>query len=224
MTTPIDDLSALGLRTPADLAPARTDNNRLGQEEFLNLMVAQLRNQDPFKPMENGDFIAQMAQFGTVSGIEGLQQSFDNLSGQLVSQQALQAASLVGREVLAPTGVGQLEEGGMLHGQIQLDQPAGEVNVNVYDASGQLVRRLPLGSQGEGSVAFNWDGLKDDGSYAPPGTYLVGAEASYNGEPTAVEAYVAAEVQGVTLSRNGGLTLDLAGVGPIAFEQVRTIQ
>ena len=95
MTTPVDgsfDLSSLGLGVPA--ATKKTD---LGQTDFLNLMMTELKNQDPTKPMDSSSFLGQLAQFGTVSGLANLQTSFDSLKTSLVSNQALQAASLVGR-------------------------------------------------------------------------------------------------------------------------------
>ncbi len=225
MVSPIDSslLSGLGLRSVQDAQESSKDKNKLGQEDFMALMVAQLRNQDPFEPMENGDFLAQIAQFSQVSGLQDLQKSFNELSESLVSNQALQAATLVGREVLAPTGLGVLAQGGSIRGSVELPTASSEVAVKVYDSAGQLVRRLPLGSQAAGDVHFNWDGLRDDGTYAPPGTYLISAEAEFNGRNEAIEALVANQVNGVTLGRGGGLLLDLAGVGPLDFSQVKQI-
>ena len=121
-----------------------TDNEReeLGQTEFLELMTAQLENQDPFKPLENGDFLAQIAQFSTVSGIGDLQKSFDKLSTSLVSNQALQAANLVGHKVLAPTGTVGLTQGGSVKGSIELPAASSQVTINVLDRSGQTIREL----------------------------------------------------------------------------------
>lgn len=216
-------LSGLGLRSIQDAQTKDKDANKLGQEDFMKLMVAQLRNQDPFEPMENGDFLAQIAQFSQVSGLQDLQQSFDDLSTSLVSNQALQAASLVGRDVLAPTGIGVLEQGGNIRGSIELPSSSSRVAVKIYDSSGQLVRRMELGNQAAGDVLYQWDGLRDNGSYAAPGTYLVSAEAEFNGRNEAVEAFVANRVNGVTLGNGGSLLLDLAGVGPLDFNQVKQI-
>lgn len=216
-------LSGLGLRSIQDTQTKDKDANKLGQEDFMKLMVAQLRNQDPFEPMENGDFLAQIAQFSQVSGLQDLQKSFDDLSTSLVSNQALQAASLVGRDVLAPTGIGVLEQGGNIRGSIELPSSSSQVAVKIYDSSGQLVRRMELGSQATGDVLYQWDGLRDNGSYAAPGTYLVSAEAEFNGRNEAVEAFVANRVNGVTLGNGGSLLLDLAGVGPLDFNQVKQI-
>src|SRR5687768_6194672 len=98
MPSPVDALGGLGLGVPQ--AAAKGD---LGQEDFLQLMLTQLKNQDPFKPMESGEFLGQIAQFGTVQGLAGLQTSFDSLSASLVSNQALQASALVGRSALVET-------------------------------------------------------------------------------------------------------------------------
>ena len=88
--------------------PQQRSNDELGQEDFLTLMISQFRNQDPFEPMDNGDFLGQLAQFGTVSGIENLNSAFAGLAGSIQSEQALQAANLVGRDVLAATDIGPL--------------------------------------------------------------------------------------------------------------------
>jgi flagellar basal-body rod modification protein FlgD len=195
----------------------------MGQEQFLELMTTQLQNQDPFKPMESGDFLTQIAQFSTVEGIGDLNKSFTELSNSLVSNQALQASSLVGRNVLASTGIAALGENGSVSGTVQLPEDSTEVTVNVYDQSGQLIRRLSLGAQDAGDAAFKWDGKRDDSKYAEPGNYFISAEATTGGKTEAVETLIASEVRSVTLSNSGGLLLDLAGIGPLDFKEVRQI-
>lgn len=216
-------LSGLGVRTVQDAQAQTKDKTKLGQEDFMALMIAQLRNQDPMAPMENGEFLGQIAQFSQVSGLQDLQKSFDELSTSLVSNQALQAASLVGRDVLAPTGLGVLAQGGAIRGDVELPSASPQVTVKIYDSAGQVVRTLELGSQASGSALFQWDGLRDDGTYAQPGTYLVSAAAEFNGSNEAIEANVVNRVNGVTLGNNGGLLLDLAGVGPLDFTEVKQI-
>ena len=215
-------LSGAEFRTVQDLN-AKSSRKELGQEQFLELMTTQLQNQDPFKPMESGDFLSQIAQFSTVEGIGDLNDAFSGLSQSLVSNQALQATNLVGREVLAPTGVAALSQGGSIRGNVELPAASGEVVVNVYDQAGQVVRRLELGSQAAGPVAFQWDGLKNDGQFASPGNYFISAEASIDGQFEAVETLLASEVRSVTLSNSGGLLLDLDGIGSLDFSEVRQI-
>jgi len=215
-------LSGAEFRTVQDLK-AEGSRKEMGQEQFLELMTAQLQNQDPFKPMESGDFLSQIAQFSTVEGIGDLNDSFSGLSQSLVSNQALQATNLVGRQVLAPTGVAALTQGGNIRGNVELPAASGEVVVNVYDQAGQVVRRLELGSQAAGPVAFQWDGLKNDGQFASPGSYFISAEASIDGQFESVETLLASEVRSVTLSNSGGLLLDLDGIGSLDFSEVRQI-
>lgn len=200
-----------------------TGRKELGQSDFLKLMTTQLQNQDPFKPMENGDFLAQIAQFSTVTGIEDLNKSFNDLGQSLVSNQALQASSLVGRQVMAPTGVAALQAGGSISGSVELPAASTEVTVNVYDQSGQVVRKLTLGPQASGAADFRWNGARDDGSFAEPGTYFINAEAIVGDRSEAVETLVASTVRSVTLSNSGGLLLDLDGVGTLDFNEVRQI-
>jgi flagellar basal-body rod modification protein FlgD len=173
--------------------------------------------------MESGDFLSQIAQFSTVEGIGDLNDAFAGLSQSLVSNQALQATNLVGREVLAPTGVAALSQGGNIRGNVELPAASGEVVVNVYDQAGQVIRRLELGSQAAGPVAFQWDGLKNDGQFASPGSYFISAEASIDGQFESVETLLASEVRSVTLSNSGGLLLDLDGIGSLDFSEVRQI-
>ena len=218
-------LSGLGLRSVQDAqAQGKTnDANRLSTDNFMELLIAQIQNQDPMEPMDNSEFIAQIATISQVTGLQELQASFDDLSNSLVSNQALQAASLVGRQVLAPTGLGVLEEGGSIRGSLELSTASPEVSVTIFDSAGETVRRLPLGSQAAGDVAFQWDGLRDDGTYAAPGTYLISAAAEVDGTDEAIEAFVVNQVDGVTLGSGGRLLLDLAGVGLLDFNHVKQI-
>lgn len=223
MVDTVNGAGGVDLRTLQDLSAAQSASKELGQEDFLELMTTQLQNQDPLKPMENGDFLAQIAQFSTVDGIKDLNDNFATLSQSLVSNQALQATNIVGRQVLAPTGVAALKQGGSIDGRVELPAASGDVVVNVYDQAGQVIRRLDLGSQASGSVDFKWDGLKDDGTFATPGNYFVSAEASIDGTYETVETLIASDVSSVTLSNSGGLLLDLDGIGSLDFNEVRQI-
>jgi len=199
--------------------------DQLGKTEFLSLMITQLKTQDPFSPMENGDFISQMAQFSSVTGLAELQQSFEKLANSLQSNQALQASSLVGRTVLVPSAVGTLPTGGALAGALDLPASSGSVAVTIQDSAGQIIRRLELGSQAAGEVSFNWDGITNAGVVAQPGRYFVSAEAGINGDTVALETLMSTSVESVTLGRGGaGLTLNLTDGNIVDFSSVREIK
>ncbi len=178
-------------------------NNQLGQEEFLTLMITQLQNQDPTKPMDDGEFISQMAQFSTVEEIGGMSRSLESLAESLTATTALQASTMVGRSVLVEGDTGLLNEGQSLKGGVELPAPLSNAFVRVFDTAGQIVRELPLGSQGAGVANFEWDGTRSDGSSADPGTYFVSA-GFVNGESEeALPTYMASQVASVTLNSGG---------------------
>lgn len=203
--------------------PTRQPVKSLGQEQFLELMVAQLKNQDPMKPMQNGEFLGQLAQFGTVNGIQQLQQSFAGLSASLQSNQALMASSLVGRSVLVPSAQAALGDSGAISGVVDFPVSTANASVGIYTEAGQLVRRIDLGAQPTGQARFTWDGASDGGQALPPGQYRIRAESVDGGVTTARDTLVSAKVDSVSLGGTQGLMLNLAGIGAVPLAQIRQI-
>ncbi len=199
-------------------------NDELGQAEFLELMTAQLKYQDPLKPMENGDFLGQMAQFGTVSGINDLNTTFNTMSASFQSNQALQASTLVGRRVLVPATSGHLSDGQALQGAVEIDQPANRLVITIKNSAGQLLHRQDLGVQQAGLVDFEWDGNDADGNRLPAGEYQIEAQAHRGTEITAGATFTVVDVESVTLGVGGqDLTLSVTGLGDVDMSQVRKI-
>jgi flagellar basal-body rod modification protein FlgD len=209
----------LGLALKQDTSKSK----KIGQEQFLELMVAQLKNQDPTKPLQSGEFLGQLAQFGTVNGIQEMQSSISDLSTSLRSNQALMASGLVGRTVLAPGDVGQLTAGAGLSGALDLPASAGDVVLSISDASGQLVQRLSMGPQAAGQLTFNWDGKMANGMTATPGLYKINAQAISGNDKFAVNTSVLSRVDSVTLGDPKGMTLNLSGLGPVQLSDVKQI-
>ena len=212
------DLDALGLTR------IQEDQRReLGQEDFLALMITQLENQDPFKPLESGDFLGQLAQFGTVEGLTSLNSSFESLAESLVSNQALQAATLVGRSVLVNTDVGFLEEGRWLTGAVELAQPATAVRLQISDSAGALIQQIDLGAQNAGPVTFQWGGNTESGIPAAPGAYRVTAQVFVGGQQVeSVPIFMNALVDSVAFGARG-LNVNLRGLGEVPFSSIRHI-
>ena len=86
-------------------------------------MTTQLQNQDPFAPMDNGDFIAQMAQFSTVTGIQEVNNSIGQLVDEFDQARIATASNLLGHSVLVPGDIGRADEEGQLHGVLDLPEP-----------------------------------------------------------------------------------------------------
>ncbi len=199
-------------------------SNELGKDEFLNLLVAQLNNQDPLSPQDNGAFIAQLAQFSQVEGIGKLNTSMDSMVSGYQSSQALQASSLVGRKVIIPTDKAVVDTSETFKASLVLPAASSNVYVNVYDNAGSTVSRVNLGQQAAGNVSFMWDGKDASGNTLPPGTYKFEAQASYGAETKGLYTMLPANVDSVTLGQNGGeLMLNLAGLGSIGLSKVQVI-
>ncbi|MEZ5548059.1 MAG: flagellar hook capping FlgD N-terminal domain-containing protein [Pseudomonadales bacterium] len=122
---------------------SQTDKSDSGESDFLKLLVAQLNNQNPLSPQDNGEFLSQLAQFSTVEGVEKLNLTMEKFSSSMLSSQALQATALVGRSVLIPSDTGRLNSGSALTGMVELPASTGNLALKIYNESGELVRQLP---------------------------------------------------------------------------------
>lgn len=203
--------------------PEETKSNELGQRAFLELMVAQLNNQDPLSPQDNTEFVAQLAQFSSVEGIDRLNTTTDTMAATFRSSQALQASAMVGRTVHVPGDQAILNEGGNITGIADLESSTHKLLVNIYDQMGKPVHSIDFGATAQGEVNFAWDGKDKDGNSLPPGVYRVEALASVDGKMAALPTAVSANVNSVTIGKNNDLTLNVAGVGKVSVSQVREI-
>jgi flagellar basal-body rod modification protein FlgD len=221
ITTETDLYESLGLTRELEAAKG----NDLKMEDFLELMVTELTNQDPMEPLDNKDLATQISQFATVSGIDELNTSFSGLSESLVSNQALQAANLVGREVLVPSNLGVFTTGSTMDGVIDLDSSAGDVVVRVSNLNGELMKEINLGTQPAGRVNFSWDGSLETGGYADTGYYHVTAQAVVDNETVTPQPLLEAKVNSVNLGGASGqeMQLNLEGLGTISFNDVAEI-
>ncbi len=206
-------------------AAAAKKKTSLGQDEFLKLMTTQMTHQDPNNPMQNGEFLSQMAQFGTVSGIQDLQKSFATFSSSISSDQALQAASLVGRDVTVTSTQGVLASGGEISGTVNLTSSTPDLTIAVTNAvTGELIKTIDLGNQSAGNVPFNWDGTNSAGTLSNPGTYKIAASAPVNGANTMFTTDINSKVGSVVMATGTtGMKVNLADGSSVDFGQVKQI-
>ena len=200
------------------------NRNELGQDAFLELMVTQFKNQDPFSPMENGEFLSQVAQFTTATGIDELKTSFNGVAASINSDQALAASSMIGRNVLVAIPLGVLEAGGGVAGSVEVPVESPVVTVDVMDSAGQVVRTINLGEQPAGLTNFEWDGETASGEQAPPGQYSFEARLQADGVMQSTNVLVQARVASVNLGgAGGGISLNIDGLGALSMADVRQI-
>jgi len=159
-------------------------NAELGKEEFLKLLITQLRHQDPLNPMEGTEFASQLAQFNSVEQLINLNDKVSNLAeAQDLMSSGLHnslAATLTGKQVKAISeqiGVGPEPAG--IH--FRLQQLASEVKISIRDTNGSVIRSETLENIGKGDHQWQWDGNTDNGRQVPEGSYSIQLSAT-NGD------------------------------------------
>lgn len=152
-------LKKIGVNNEGDTKKASKDT--LGQSDFLKLMTTQLQNQDPFAPMENAEFIAQMAQFSTVTGITDMNTTLASMADQLGEFRIATAANLLGSSVMIPGNYARPDETGEIHGMLDLPSASGITNLTFSNAAGDVLHQMQLGAQPAGLVGFSWTDLPE---------------------------------------------------------------
>ncbi|MGD2167577.1 MAG: flagellar hook assembly protein FlgD [Gammaproteobacteria bacterium] len=211
-----------GLTLPqSDSAPR---NAELGQAEFLELMLTQIQNQDPFEPMENGAFVAQLAQFSTVTGLGEISTSVAALSDVLLANQTLQASTMVGRSVLVESDEVLLPATGPLRGSVELPIDAASAQIRIKSPNGQLVKEFAVTGKPGSLVEFSWDGITNDGTAAPAGTYAVSASANNGSANIDAPTFTQVQVVSVSLDPSGSGSLITTEDGrELRLTQVRAV-
>ncbi|OMH30003.1 flagellar hook capping FlgD N-terminal domain-containing protein [Motiliproteus sp. MSK22-1] len=188
---------------------------------FMELMIANLRNQDPTSPAETSEFMNQISDMTMVEGITNLNTSMESLTSSLLSSQtALQASSMVGQKVYVESDQARADStSGIIDGVVELETSASDVQVSVFDDVGSLVGQFSLGAQAKGDANFDWqleEGMKLGG-------YRIEATATIDGEPTSVPVFVGMNVNSVTLGQNGvGMKVNVDG-GSVSLDEIKQI-
>lgn len=217
-----DIINGTGAAGSASQSSGIKKKDQLGQAEFLELMIAQLQNQDPFKAMDPSQFLGQLAQFGTVSGIQEMQAAFGTLSDAMRSSQVLDGSAMIGREVLVASDEATLQAEGSVKGAFDVPKGASSLTLNIRNENGVLVRRMTL-PETSGLQEFSWDGIADDGARAPAGDYTFEAVASGGGQSVSLEMLLSSRVNSVTIDSARGLTLNTSDLGARSLSDVRRV-
>jgi flagellar basal-body rod modification protein FlgD len=221
-------------RSETETTSARTANAasakkaELNQEDFLTLMITQLKNQDPMKPLDPSQYVGQLAQFSQVSGLAEMNKQMTALTDSLRGNQVLDGAALIGRAIIAPGNNIYLPpvDGETPRGpQGLIDVPAGASSVQlvVRDSAGALVRAVAL-DNARGAQAFTWDGTTDSGGAAAAGAYKIEVIAKVGNENVSLKTSVAANVSSVALDpATGSLVLDTDTLGELDMSDVERV-
>lgn len=210
---------------PAGMEPRKSTrevSSTLGKDDFLNLLVTQLQNQDPLKPMDSTEFTAQLAQFTSLEQLSNINTNLETLRREQASVRDLQAVGFMGKMLEAPGDTVRVGTDGCDDLRFELAADAAAVFANLYDPAGSYVRTLEAGAMPAGRQRISWDGEDFDGNRLPEGRYTYELMAvDLDRQPVDVAAFTAARVNGVRYL--DGRPYLLAGGGEVPLDEVRRI-
>lgn len=204
--------------------PKAKENVKSDQTDFMKLMIAQLKNQNPLDPKDGAEFLSQLAQFTQVEGITKLNDQFTGLSSRLRSSQALQATALVGRKVRVESDKAMYTSGATISGSADLPMSSTNINMTVTDRTGKLVTQMNLPTSKAGPIPISWNGKDLNGNSVPEGEYTIAVKAEQSGKMEALKTELDSNVNSVTIGTDGAMTLNIAAVGAVPIEKVTQIK
>jgi flagellar basal-body rod modification protein FlgD len=219
-------LSGLGIKRTGTSAPKVSTTGAkttLDQSDFLALMTAQMKNQDPFNPVDNTQMVAQMAQFSSTAGISQMNATLTTIANKLNSASASDAMGYVGKAVLTQGNTAYERTNGGLAGAVELDGSATDVNVSIADKNGNVVKTIQLGAQAAGTATYDWDGKDDAGNKIENGPYSITVDAANLSKTVTARGLVWAPVESAALPSGGVPTLKVTGIGTVKTDAIRGV-
>lgn len=192
------------------------------KDNFLKLLVTQMKYQDPMNPMDSAQMTSQIAQLNTVEGINQLNATVSSLQASLMASQSMQSASLIGKTILADGNSISLLNGSA-NLSMRLEGAAESVVVDVINSSGRIIKTTDLGANAGGIKSFTWDGSTNEGGTAPDGQYTFQVNAKKLNQTVAVTPLTQATVSGVELT-SAGTQLSLNNGTNIAMSTIRGVR
>ena len=178
-------------------------NKAMGKDDFLKLLVAQLKNQDPLAPQDNTQFVAQLAQFSSLEAAMGTNSRLDAITSQNQGLANTQVVGLVGKIATVKGSLVTYQGSGIAAPVgFTLSSATDSTNVSIQDSSGKVIRTIPLGAHNAGLVKINWDGRDDHGNVMGAGTYAVSVQAkTKDGSAVAVTQETTGQVKSVAFDK-----------------------
>ncbi len=191
------------------------------QDRFLKLLVTQMKNQDPLKPLDNAEVTSQLAQISTVTGIDKLNNTLQILNSDVEDSLSVEATNMIGHNAFVSGNIIELKEGSAKVG-FELEQPVDQLTVTIKDSAGLVVREIDLKAYSEGISSISWDGKTNSGSTAPEGTYTFEVTAEQGGDNIKVTPLALGSVKSVSTGDDGTL-LDMGKLGLINLSNVKQV-
>ncbi|MFM0034071.1 flagellar hook assembly protein FlgD [Paraburkholderia strydomiana] len=220
--TLLDTMNGTNSSTSSTSSTSGTSATDL-QNTFLQLLVAQLKNQDPTNPMDSSQMTSQLAQISTVQGISQLNTSLSSLSTQLSAGQQSQAALLIGSTVLAPGNSISVASGKAGAFGVTLANDVSDLQVVVKNSAGTIVNTIDLGKQSAGTIPVGWTPTDTAGNALPDGTYTITAMGTINGQQATATTLTGATVESVVTQSSGTAGLVLSNGTTVGLTSVAAI-
>ncbi|BHH83374.1 flagellar hook assembly protein FlgD [Desulforhopalus sp. 52FAK] len=218
MSDYINPLSASSRATSGTTLYDQKDRSVMGKEDFLMLLVEQLKNQDPTNPEDATEFTSQLTEFSSLEQLENLNTSMDSLIASNQNSDKISTLGTIGKDV-AYKGSEISYSGESVGFGYLLNTTAAEVTITLSQ-NGGTVATLEGTELSAGNHFLSWDGLTDDGEQAPVGDYDISISATDSaGASVAVTSLIRSEVTGVDLGGTSGGTL-ITVAGEIPFSSI----
>lgn len=206
-----------------DQVPVSDNSNaQLSQEDFFALLTEQLSNQDPTKPVDNDQMVAQMTSFTMADSLSSLNDKFDAFAQSMNSNQALQATSLIGQQVLVASDQGSTWQDGNVLGTVVAEAEVQDMVIQITDEIGTVVRTVQAGTQAAGNITFGWDGKDDHGNSLPRGNYKIEASGTVDGLNQQLPVVMNAQISGSAVAERDIQDLEIIVEDQVG-QTIRTI-
>jgi flagellar basal-body rod modification protein FlgD len=207
----------------AQQSASAAQNTSMGQGAFLTLFTTQLKNQDPTDPVQNSDFVAQLAQFSQLEATTSMQQSLQTLVTSMGNSSLMGAASLIGKTVGIPNGPVTVSSGAVSQASINLPTGADGVTLSIYNSTGSLVNTVTYGTQAAGNMQLTWNGTDTSGNTVPDGYYTYKVSAISSGTTSTPSVTTQSAVVGVSSNSDGSTSLTVGNGQSVLLSTVSNI-
>jgi flagellar basal-body rod modification protein FlgD len=196
-----------------------SSNKEVTKEDFLKLLISQLQNQDPLKPLDNQEFAQQLATFNSLEQLISVNQKLGALADKMAQSSEFGATSLLGKQVVSAGNQLSIKQGEGTAVNYNLGANAAKVTIDIKNSNGDIARRLEFLNQSAGDLRAAWDGKNSVGAASPAGSYSFEINAlDSTGKKVAASGRIQGIVSGVSLDgaepmlEIGGVQVPLSGI------------
>lgn len=173
----VEQVGGMSLYAPE----VKTTTTDLGKDAFLQLLVAQMKYQDPMEPAENSEFVAQLAQYSSLEQLIDVNGNLESNAGISQKTNNSLVASYIGKEVSVFGNYLKVEDSQTTTGGINVSN-ADDINIRIIDSRGNTIDTIELGDKKVGTHYFEWDGKDSEGSQMADGDYYFEVVSADSGE------------------------------------------